>query len=162
MATLPRHIHAVDKAGTVAAPMSGIAVDMSGVPDPVFASLAMGRGVAIEPNEGAVYAPVSGTITMLANTGHAVGLLGDDGTEILIHIGIDTVELNGGPFEPTCKANDRVKAGDLLMIADLDAIEKAGKPTTTMVIVTNTDSYSSVDATLGACHAGQTVINVRS
>jgi phosphotransferase system IIA component len=88
--------------------------------------------------------------------------LGDDGTEILIHIGIDTVELNGGPFELTCKANDRVKAGDLLMIADLDAIEKAGKPTTTMVIVTNTDSYSSVDATLGACHAGQTVINVRS
>jgi PTS system sucrose-specific IIC component len=140
--------------------MSGVAVDITTVPDPVFASLAMGKGVAIEPSSGAVYAPVSGTITMLAGTGHAVGLLADDGTEILIHIGIDTVELDGGPFTPKCEANQKVKAGDLIMLADLLAIEQAGKPTTTMVIVTNTDDYSSVTPQLGACEAGKAVVNV--
>ncbi len=161
VASLPDHIHAVDEANTIAAPMNGVAVDMTGVPDPVFASLAMGRGVAIEPTDGAVFSPVSGTITMLAGTGHALGLLANDGTEILIHIGIDTVELNGGPFTAKCASGDTVKAGDLLMVADLGAIERAGKPTTTMVIVTNTDDYSAVDPTLGACTAGKAVIKLR-
>ncbi len=160
VASMPNHINAVDAPNTIAAPMSGVAVDMTGVPDPVFASLAMGKGVAIEPTEGGVYAPVSGTITMLAGTGHALGLLADDGTEILIHIGIDTVELNGEPFTPKCKANDKVKAGDLLLIADLPAISKAGKPTTTMVIVTNSDDYASIDPKLGACNAGQEVVKL--
>ena len=159
-ASLPRSVNAVDEAGVIASPMNGVAVDMSGVPDPVFSSLAMGRGVAIEPADGGVYAPVSGTITMLAGTGHAVGLKADDGTEVLIHIGIDTVELNGGPFTPKCAANDHVKAGDLLMVADLAAIEKAGKPTTTMVIVTNTDEYSNVAPDLGPCAAGKAVVRV--
>ena len=158
--SLPKSVNAVDEAGVIAAPMNGVAVDMSGVPDPVFSSLAMGRGVAIEPADGGVYAPVSGTISMLAGTGHAVGLKADDGTEVLIHIGIDTVELNGGPFTPKCAANDRVKAGDLLMVADLAAIERAGKPTTTMVIVTNTDEYSSVTSDLGPCAAGKAVVRV--
>ena len=97
---------------------------------------------------------------MLAGTGHAVGLLADNGAEILIHIGIDTVELNGAPFTPKCKANDKVKAGDLLMIADLPAIQKAGKPTTTMVIVTNSDDYKSITPNLGKCEAGQAVIKL--
>jgi PTS system sucrose-specific IIC component len=97
---------------------------------------------------------------MLAGTGHALGILGDDGTEILIHVGIDTVELNGAPFTARCAANDKVKAGDLLLIADLDAIEAAGKPTTTMVIVTNTDDYSSVAPQLGNIKAGDAIIKV--
>jgi len=140
--------------------MTGVAVDMTGVPDPVFASLAMGRGVASEPSKGAVYAPVTGQITMVAGTGHAVGLMSEDGAEVLIHIGIDTVELNGGPFEARCAAGDSVRAGDLIMVADLAAIEAAGKPTTTMLIVTNSDDYSDVAADLGPCAAGKSVVTL--
>ena len=153
-------VDASGAANTLCAPMTGVAVDMTGVPDPVFSSLAMGRGVAIEPSDGAVYSPVNGKVTMLAGTGHAVGLLADDGTEILLHIGIDTVELNGEPFTPRCAANDEVKAGDLLLVADLEAIEKAGKPTTTMLIVTNSDEYKAVEPTLGACTAGQEIVKL--
>ena len=153
-------VDASGAANTLCAPMTGVAVDMTGVPDPVFSSLAMGRGVAIEPSDGAVYSPVNGKVTMLAGTGHAVGLLADDGTEILLHIGIDTVELNGEPFTPRCAANDEVKAGDLLLVADLEAIEKAGKPTTTMLIVTNSDEYKAVEPTLGTCSAGQEIVKL--
>ncbi|MBR3312758.1 MAG: PTS glucose transporter subunit IIA [Atopobiaceae bacterium] len=159
-AQIAQSVAAVDEAGTVASPMTGEAIDMTTVPDPVFASLAMGKGVAIEPTEGGVYAPVSGTVTMAAGTGHAVGILGNDGTEILIHIGIDTVELDGAPFTVNVAAGDAVKAGDLLVSADLDAIKAAGKPATTMVIVTNTDDYDSVDALLGAVKAGAAVVKV--
>lgn len=160
VASLPQRVNATEAPNTIAAPMSGVAVEMTTVADPVFASLAMGKGVAIEPSQGAVYAPVSGTMTMVAGTGHALGILSDDGCEILIHVGIDTVELKGAPFTPRCKANDRVKAGDLLLIADLPAIQKAGKPTTTMIIVTNSDDYSSITPALGNCTAGQTVVKL--
>lgn len=156
----PAEVPAAYAAGTVVAPMTGECIDMTTVPDPVFASLAMGNGVAIEPTEGGIYAPVSGQITMVAGTGHAVGLLADDGTEILIHAGIDTVELNGGPFDVKIAAGDTVKAGQLLIEADLDAIKAAGKPATTMVIVTNSDDYSSVKQTYGACKAGQKVVDL--
>ena len=151
-------VDAVDQAGTLAAPMTGNAIALTSVPDPVFASEAMGKGVAIEPTEGGVYAPVSGQISMAAGTGHAIGLLAKDGCEVLIHIGIDTVELEGAPFEVVVKAGDTVKAGDLLVRADLDAIKAAGKPTTTMLIVTNTDDYASVDAMLGSVKAGAAVV----
>ena len=151
-------VDAVDQAGTLAAPMTGNAIALTSVPDPVFASEAMGKGVAIEPTEGGVYAPVSGQISMAAGTGHAIGLLANDGCEVLIHIGIDTVELEGAPFEVVVKAGDTVKAGDLLVRADLDAIKAAGKPTTTMLIVTNTDDYASVDAMLGSVKAGAAVV----
>lgn len=151
-------VEAVDQAGTLAAPMTGNAIALTSVPDPVFASEAMGKGVAIEPTEGGVYAPVSGQISMAAGTGHAIGLMANDGCEVLIHIGIDTVELEGAPFEVVVKAGDTVKAGDLLVRADLDAIKAAGKPTTTMLIVTNTDDYASVDAMLGSVKAGAAVV----
>ena len=156
----PAEVEAAYEAGTVVAPMTGEAIDMTTVPDPVFASLAMGNGVAIEPTEGGIYAPVSGTVTMVAGTGHAVGLMADDGTEILIHAGIDTVELNGEPFDIKVAANDTVKAGQLLIDADLDAIKAAGKPATTMVIVTNSDDYSAINQTYGPCKAGQKVVDL--
>ncbi|MBO7674185.1 MAG: PTS glucose transporter subunit IIA [Atopobiaceae bacterium] len=160
VAAVTQSVDAVDQPGIVAAPMTGEAVAMTSVSDPVFASEAMGKGVAIEPTEGGVYAPVSGEITMIAGSGHAVGLLADDGAEILIHIGIDTVELNGAPFDVIAKAGDKVKAGDLLIQADLGKIKSAGKPATTMVIVTNTDDYAAVDATLGSTKAGQAVVKL--
>ena len=90
-------------AGTIAAPMSGKAIAMTEVSDPVFASEAMGKGAAIEPTEGKVFSPVDGSITMIAETGHAIGLLSDSGTEVLIHIGIDTVTLKGAPFTVKCQ-----------------------------------------------------------
>ena len=157
----PTKVDAVDAAGILAAPMTGKAIDMSTVSDPVFASLAMGKGVAIEPTAGEVYAPVSGQITMVAGTNHAVGLMANDGTEVLIHIGIDTVELEGKPFTAKCKAGDKVTAGDLIMVADLDELKAANKPATTMVIVTNTDDFTSVDATLGDVAAGAKVVECK-
>ena len=157
----PAEVAADYAAGTVVAPMTGEAIDMTTVPDPVFASLAMGNGVAIEPTEGGIYAPVSGQITMVAGTGHAVGLMADDGAEILIHAGIDTVELNGEPFDIKVAAGDTVKAGQLLIDADLDAIKAAGKPATTMVIVTNTDDYDAVEQNYGPCKAGQKVVTLK-
>ena len=147
---------------TIVAPMAGKAIALTDVADPVFASEAMGKGMAIEPTEGKVFAPVDGTITVLAETGHAVGLLSDDGAEILLHIGIDTVELKGEPFTAHVKQMQEVKKGDLLMDVDLAAVKAAGKATTTMVIITNTDDYASVDAHVGADVApGDAVIDVK-
>lgn len=149
-------------AETIVAPMAGKAIALADVADPVFASEAMGKGMAIEPTEGKVFAPVDGTITVLAETGHAVGLLSDDGAEILLHIGIDTVELKGEPFTAHVKQMQEVKKGDLLMDVDLEAVKAAGKATTTMVIITNTDDYASVDAHVGEDVApGDAVIDVK-
>ena len=154
----PAKVDAIDAAGILAAPMTGNAKAMSDAPDAVFASLAMGNGAVIEPVSGVVYSPVSGTVTMLFDTKHAVGLAADDGTEVLIHIGVDTVELAGGPFEAHVAAGDAVKAGQLLITADLDAITAAGKPTATMVIVTNTDDYAAVEPVVGPTTAGAKLV----
>ena len=157
----PQHVDAISAAGTLASPMTGTAKAMSDAPDAVFASMAMGNGAVVEPTSGEVYSPVNGTVSMLFDTKHAVGLVSDDGTEILIHIGVDTVELAGEPFTAHVAAGDAVKAGDLLITADLDAIKAAGKPTATMVIVTNTDDYASVEPTVGAVKAGDKLVTVK-
>ncbi len=159
-AAAPAHVDAVDAAGTLASPMTGTAKAMSDAPDAVFASLAMGNGAVVEPTAGEVYSPVTGSVTMLFDTKHAIGLVGEDGTEVLIHIGVDTVELAGEPFTAHVAAGDAVKAGDLLITADLDAIRAAGKPTATMVIVTNTDDYASVTPQTGAVSAGDRLVTV--
>ena len=159
-AAAPAHVDAVDAAGTLASPMTGTAKAMTDAPDAVFASLAMGNGAVVEPTAGEVYSPVTGTVTMLFDTKHAIGLMGNDGTEVLIHIGVDTVELGGEPFVAHVASGDAVKAGDLLITADLDAIKAAGKPTATMVIVTNTDDYASVTPTTGAIKAGEALVSV--
>ena len=121
----------------------------------------MGNGAVIFPTDGACYSPVDGTVTMIFDTKHAVGLVSNDGVEILIHIGVDTVELGGAPFTAHVAGGDTVKAGQLLIEADLDAIEAAGKPTATMVIVTNTDDYASVEPTIGAVKAGEKLVAVK-
>ena len=132
------------QAATLVAPMSGQAIAMSEVSDPVFASEAMGGGIAIVPSEGKLYAPASGTIIVLAETGHAVGMNTDAGTEVLMHIGIDTVTLEGKPFTAHVKVGDHVEAGQLLMDIDLDYIKAQDLDTVTPVIITNTASYESV------------------
>ena len=145
----------------IVSPMAGEAISMTAVSDPVFASEAMGKGAAVEPTEGKVYAPADGSITMVAETGHAIGLLSEGGVEILIHIGIDTVNLKGGPFTAKCQAGESVKKGDLLMDVDLGAIKEANLPATTMVIITNTDDFSSVEGHTGTVKAGDALIDIK-
>lgn len=122
---------------TFAAPLKGIVMPVSEVEDQVFASKAMGDGIAIDPAEGKVCAPFSGEITVAFPTGHAYGLKAANGKEVLIHIGMDTVELNGKGFTPHVKQGDIVKQGDLLTEVDLDYIRSQGKPVVTPVIFTD-------------------------
>ena len=133
----------------VYAPMAGEAVDISQVPDPTFSSGAMGHGIAIQPTDGKVCSPVNGTVDMMFDTGHAVALVSDNGIEILIHVGLETVGLNGAPFQVKVQNGQKVKKGDILMIADLDAIKAAGLPTITPVLICNTDDYTTFNATTG-------------
>jgi PTS system beta-glucosides-specific IIC component len=129
---------------TVAAPVKGQVVQLADVKDEVFSSEAMGKGVAIEPAEGKVYAPADGEISTFFPTGHAIGITTDSGVEILIHVGMDTVEMNGDGFTPKKKQGDRVKKGDLMLEFDIAKIKAAGHPVTTPVIITNTDDYADV------------------
>lgn len=127
------------------APLKGKMIALSEVEDEVFASGAMGQGVAIIPSEGKVVAPFDGTVSMLVNSGHAIGLVSEQGTEVLIHVGLDTVKLDGKPFKYLVENNQKVKQGDLLMEIDLKQIQAAGCPTVTPVIVTNALDYTAVD-----------------
>lgn len=133
----------------VYAPMAGEAVAISEVPDPTFSSGAMGNGIAIKPTDGKVCAPVNGTVDMMFDTGHAVSLVSDNGIEILIHVGLETVGLEGKPFQIKVQNGQKVKKGDILMIADLAAIEAAGLPTITPVLICNTDDYTTFNTTIG-------------
>lgn len=120
-----------------AAPVSGTVMPVTEVEDQVFASKAMGDGIAIDPADGKIYAPFSGEITVAFPTGHAYGIKAANGREVLIHIGMDTVELEGKGFTPAVKQGDKVKQGDLLTTVDLDYIRSQGKPVVTPVIFTD-------------------------
>lgn len=133
-----------DQAGKVAAPVKGDVVALSDVKDEVFSTEAMGKGVAVEPAEGKVYAPADGVITTFFPTGHAIGMTADNGAEILIHVGMDTVEMNGDGFTPKAKQGNRVKKGTLLLEFDIAKIKAAGHPVTTPIIITNTDDYADI------------------
>ena len=128
-------------------PMTGEVVPLADVPDEVFASGALGEGVAILPTDGNVYAPCDGVITTMMDSRHAVGMVADNGVEILIHVGLDTVSMDGKPFEYKVKQDQVVKKGDLLIVADLDQIKAAGFKSYTPVIITNSDDYVSIKAT---------------
>ncbi len=129
---------------TIVAPINGTVVPLSQVKDEAFASEALGKGVAIEPKEGKVYAPADGEISTFFPTGHAIGITSDAGVEILIHVGMDTVKMNGDGFKPAKKQGDRVKKGDLLLEFDMQKIKEAGYPLTTPVIIANTNDYAEV------------------
>lgn len=129
---------------SIAAPIKGNVVALADVKDEVFSSESMGKGIAIEPEEGKVYAPADGVISTFFPTGHAIGITTDLGAEILIHVGMDTVEMNGDGFEPQKSQGDKVKKGDLLLKFNIDKIKAAGHPVTTPVIITNSDDYADV------------------
>ena len=142
----------------VYAPMAGEAVDISQVPDPTFSSGAMGNGIAIQPTDGKVCSPVNGTVDMMFDTGHAVTLVSDNGIEILIHVGLETVGLEGKPFQVKVQNGQKVQKGDVLMIADLEAIKAAGLPTITPVLVCNTDDYTTFNTTVGKTVSNDDVV----
>ncbi|CAI9388275.1 glucose PTS transporter subunit IIA [Microbacterium sp. T2.11-28] len=159
-ATLP---DAEDLALTqVMSPLDGTAVAISEVPDPVFAGGVMGPGVAIEPSGDTVSAPGAGVVVAAQPTGHAFGLQLDNGAEILIHVGIDTVNLKGDGFDVRVKNGDRVDVGDVLVVFDRDVIEKAGYPLITPVIVLNADAFDTVDpVALGPVTAGAPLLDLQ-
>lgn len=132
---------------TVLAPVTGHSVSLDDVHDKVFASRALGEGVGIIPSNGEVVAPVSGLLVSVPNSGHAFGIKTDDGVEVLVHVGLDTVNLDGQGFDVKVQQGQRVSAGDPLAMVDLDVIRKAGYDTTTLVVVTNTNAMSSVKPT---------------
>ncbi|MCS4487865.1 PTS transporter subunit IIBC [Streptococcus sciuri] len=129
---------------TVASVADGEVIPITAVKDPVFSQKMMGDGFAVEPENGNVYAPVSGIVTSVFPTKHALGLLTDNGLEVLVHVGLDTVALNGAPFSAKVLDGQRVEVGDLLLVADLDAIKAAGRETTIIVAFTNTAEIKSV------------------
>lgn len=128
----------------VASPLTGRAMPLSQAPDEVFASGAMGKGIAIEPTEGVVKAPVNATVATLFPTGHAIGLITENGAEILIHIGLDTVNLEGRGFEKLVETGDIVEAGQELVRFDIALIKEAGYQTVTPIIVTNSADYADI------------------
>lgn len=130
---------------TLVSPLSGEVVELASVNDPVFSSGAMGKGLAVKPSEGVVYAPADAEVTIAFETGHAYGLKTASGAELLIHIGIDTVSMNGEGFEKLVAAGDKVKAGAPLAKFDSSKIAAAGLDDTTMVIVTNTAYFEVVE-----------------
>ena len=142
----------------VYAPMAGEAVAISEVPDPTFSSGMLGNGIAIKPTDGKVCSPVNGTVDTMFETGHAVSLISDSGIEILIHVGLETVGLNGAPFQVKVSNGQKVKKGDVLMIADLEAIKAAGLPTITPVLICNTDDYATFNATTGKAVTNANVV----
>lgn len=137
------------KGEEILSPLDGELIELSDVKDKTFASGAMGKGVAIKPVEGMLVSPINGHIEMIFNTKHAIGLKSDDGAEILIHIGMDTVNLQGKYFEVLKNAGDNVKVGDELIRFDIEAMESEGYDVTTPIIVTNSQEY--VDVIPDAC-----------
>ena len=133
-----------DNETVIYAPVEGELVDLTTIKDEVFSSLAMGNGVAIRPVKGEVKAPFDGIITTFFPTGHAIGMEADNGAEVLIHVGMDTVSLDGEGFVPQVKEGDRVKKGQLLLKFDMDVIKAHGLETITPVVLTNTDDLQSV------------------
>ncbi|MCY8318833.1 PTS glucose transporter subunit IIA, partial [Bacillus vallismortis] len=129
---------------TVYAPFSGKVIPLSDVPDEVFSSGAMGQGLAIEPSENKLYAPFDGTVVMVAPTKHAIGLRSASGVELLVHIGLDTVTLDGTPFALKVKEGDTVKKGEVLVEFDKAIIEEKGLSTITPVIITNSHAYQEI------------------
>ena len=149
------------KTASVYAPMSGNVIPVNEIPDDTFASGVLGNGVGIEPKEGVLVAPCDGVISTVAETKHAIGMEGSKGTELLMHIGIDTVRMNGDGFEVFVAENDKVVKGQKLVAFDIEKIKKAGFSTTTAVLVNNSDDYEAFQVVkTGNVEAGQEIIRL--
>lgn len=142
----------------ILAPMTGTAVAITDVPDPIFVEKILGDGIAIVPTEGEIVSPVDGVVSRVAETGHIYGVTTEDGMEILIHVGLETVALNGKCFQIHAKVGDKVKAGDLIAKADLEFIKETGRNSITPVIIGSGLEGKELVCEKGAVKAGETVI----
>ena len=148
-----------DKGIEIGSPVKGKAVPISKVSDPTFGEEILGKGVAIQPADGKIYAPADGTIEMLFDTKHAVSMTTTEGVELLVHIGLDTVALKGEHFTAHKGNGDAVKKGDLLISLDLEAVKAAGYDVITPMVVCNTSDYQTVEAVTGSdVNPGDTVL----
>lgn len=136
---------AAGKPLTVYNPVKGEVIPLTDVDDAAFSSEVLGKGYAVKPTAGMVKAPFSGTVETIMDSYHALGLISDDGMVLLIHVGLDTVQLGGKHFTPKVKAGDRISLGDVLLEFDKEAIEAEGYQTVTPVILTNVDDYSKME-----------------
>lgn len=148
-----------DKGIEIGSPVKGKAVPISKVSDPTFGEEILGKGVAIQPADGKIYAPADGTIEMLFDTKHAVSMTTTEGVELLVHIGLDTVALKGEHFTAHKENGDAVKKGDLLISVDLETVKAAGYDVITPMVVCNTSDYQTVEAVTGSdVNPGDTVL----
>lgn len=145
----------------ISSPAAGEVVPVTDVNDPTFSEEMLGKGIAIRPSEGKVVAPCDACVDMMFDTGHAVSLIADNGAEILIHIGLDTVNLKGKHYTVHAKSGDKVKKGDLLIEFDADAIAAEGYDTITPVVICNSADYKTVETLTGkTVAAGDPVIRL--
>jgi PTS system beta-glucosides-specific IIC component len=148
---------------TIYSPLKGEVIPISQVNDPAFSSEAMGKSIAIKPSEGKLYSPVNGKLVTVFETKHALGLVAENGTELLIHVGIDTVELKGKYFKTHAAEGDTVKTGDLLLEFDYEEIEKNGYDPVTLMIITNSYQYSEITGEdVERVHAGDKILTLRN
>ncbi|WP_028400652.1 PTS sugar transporter subunit IIA [Ectobacillus panaciterrae] len=147
------------KEETIVAPLTGEVKNIEEVPDPVFAQRMMGDGIAIVPTEGIVVSPVDGEIVQVFHTKHAVGIKSKNGLEILIHVGLETVSLNGEGFEAHVASGQEVKAGDKLLTFDLAFIGEKAKSIITPMVITNGDAFGAIDKNIDTqAQKGQTTV----
>lgn len=148
-----------NKSIEIVSPVTGKIIPIEEVPDQVFSEKMIGDGLAIDPKEGRVLSPIDGEVVTIFPTNHAIGLVSKEGLEILIHIGIDTVELNGVGFTRIIEKDSKVKKGDLLVEFDIDLIKEKGKSPITPVIISNMDKVENIDKIdSGETVGGETVI----
>lgn len=144
----------------ISTPVKGKVIDIKESEDPIFNSEALGKGVGIIAEEQQIVAPIGGVISTFFPTKHAIGITTDQGVEILIHVGIDTVELNGKFFTALKKQGDSVNRGEALLSVEFDKVKEAGYDATVLMVVTNTANYSDVKVITGHKDLGETVIEI--
>lgn len=150
------------KSADVLSPMKGTVIPMNEVKDPTFAGEILGPGVAIVPKEGKVVSPVDGKVGVMFETKHAVSISGPNGVEMIVHVGIDTVELKGEHFTSHKNTGDPVKAGDLLLTFDMDAIKEAGYDVTVPVVICEKGNYAEIECFHGKeVEAGELIIRLK-
>jgi len=148
------------KKKTILSPLTGKVIPLSEVPDAMFREEMLGKGCAVIPSEGTLTSPTNGVIDSIPESRHAIMMTTDDGAELLIHIGIDTVELKGSHFTSLVSVGDKVRKGDKLIEFDIEAIKKAGYDTTTPIVITNSDAYSEMKTLNVNVEAGSPLIEL--
>ena len=145
----------------ICSPIKGNVIDITKINDPLFKEEGLGKGVGIIAEENTLVSPVNGEIKTFFPTKHAIGITSDDGVDMLIHVGIDTVELNGKHFNALKKQGDKVKKGDKLLEVDFESIKTEGYDTTVLFVITNTQEYSSVKSCEGNKTVDDTIIEIQ-